>query len=314
MSSILHSLIFLAMVAQLVTPSAHAMWNVTLDGDARGKVMSSGNGNIEIHAAGLLLRKSIADPTGDRFMLTMLAEAYDSFREIMLHEASLRLKGPMGRWNITGGRFTLPYGLLSSFSTTRLLFSTWYDELFGFDVDNGILVSGIKGDVDYGIALTQGLGPHHRFSLEKQAVLSGRIGYTLGDAAEYIFGVSVVHGNFSGMRGTEILHPISGLGLDATVTNGPLTLRISIDGGTKDDSAYLRGFLFTQYGINRYVDIDLGTKRGKSKHNATSAVLYAGCTTRNRFLTIRGGYTYGLNAKEEHLFSIQLYRLFSAAI
>jgi len=304
-----------AVVAALLLPyTVRATLEISLDADARATVSSTDESTLGLQTAGLLLRKTIADPDGDRFILTLLAEAYDTFREQMIHEASLRLKGPMSRWNVTAGRFSLPYGLIPSFSTTRLLLSSWYDEHFGFDADNGMLLSGITGDIDYGIAVTQGLGPHHRFSLQNQALVSGRIGYTFGEAGEYLLGVSGIHGKTAGMHGTEMPHDISGAGIDATVNSGPLTLRTSLDGGLQNKDTYLLGYLFTQYSLNRFVDIDIGGRYGKIGNSEPSGSVYAGGTTRNRFITIRGGYTYEKTTTEKHQVTLQLYRAFSAVM
>lgn len=298
-------------IVMLVPLPVQASLTLSLDADARVTGDVTANHSADLHAAGFLVRKSIADTQGDRFILTMLAESYNTFNELMLHEASLRIKGPMSRWNITTGRFTLPYGLLQSFSTARYLFSTWYDDHLGFDVDNGILVSGINGDVDYGIAYTQGRGPHHRFYFDNSYLISGRIGYTLGDAGDYMAGISLLHGTIAGMHSTSTRHRLSGLGLDGTLFSGPLTIRGSLDGGVKDRQYVLLGYSYIQYGVHRTLDLDLGCKYGKNVDETASGILYAGCTVRNRFLTLRGGYWYDSSNTHTHNVSIQLYRLFS---
>lgn len=295
----------------LVSTPVRAMLTVSVDADVRGDAVINGERHAEIHAAGLLLRKSIADPSGDRFILTLLAEAYDFLRQGVLHETSFRIKGPMGRWNITTGRFNLPYGLLGSFSTTRLLMSTWYDAQFGFDVDNGVLVSGIAGDVDYGVSVTQGRGPHHRFILDNSSLVTGRVGYTSGDAGDLVLGASALIGDLAGEHSSMMKHRIAGVGADGTFTHGSLVARTSVDGGRKDDRWYLLTYVFTQYGINRFVDVDIGGKAEKTEAAATGGMLYLGSTLRSRYLTIRGGYTYEVGKVNEHRVSFQLYRMFS---
>ena len=64
----------------------------------------------------------------------------------MIHELYFKYKGPMGLWNITAGRIGIPYGLLTYFSTSRLLFESSIEQILGFDADNGITVSGVKGE------------------------------------------------------------------------------------------------------------------------------------------------------------------------
>lgn len=47
-------------------------------------------------------------------------------------------KGPLGRWNIRLGRYRLPYGLVSNYSTDRVLIQGIEEEAIGFCADNGL--------------------------------------------------------------------------------------------------------------------------------------------------------------------------------
>lgn len=294
----------------LAISTSQATWNVSLDLDGRASYSSREKSDAEIHAAGLLIRKTFADNKGDRLTFTVLGEAYDTFRELMLHEAWVRYKGPMGKWNVTSGRMGLPYGLLPSFSTTRLLFTTWYESIIGFDVDNGIQLSGVLGDFDYGVAVTQGLGPHNHLTFPGNGLVSGRAGLTTGDGGEFQFGASFVAGYIEGMHKESMKHQLFGGGLDGTASLGVLTLRASLDGGKKDEDFYLTGFGYSEYAITSHLDLNLGLKAEKLLHHSASGSLYTGCTIKSKYLTFRGAYSYE-HAKKDHRISLQLYRLFS---
>lgn len=294
----------------LTSTSAQATWNISLDLDGRASYSSQEKADAELHAAGLLIRKTFADGKGDRLTFTVLGEAYETFRELMLHEAWARYKGPMGKWNVTAGRMGLPYGLLPSFSTTRLLFTTWYESSIGFDVDNGILLSGVLGDFDYGVAVTQGLGPHNHLTFPGHGLASGRAGLTLGDGGEFQLGASFIAGKAEMMHKKPMVHRLVGGGLDGTASLGVLTLRASLDGGKKDDTYYLTGFGYSEYALNGNLDINLGLKAEKKEDHRVSGSLYTGCTIKTKFLTMRGAYSYE-HAQKDHRFGLQLYRLFS---
>ncbi len=98
-----------------------------------------------IHRIGISARKTFADRHGGRLILFGLVEAEDNFDEIMAHEFYGQYKGPMGAWNVTAGRFGLPWGLLPGFSASRLLYDMPHDRLLGMDVDSGVKVSGMVG-------------------------------------------------------------------------------------------------------------------------------------------------------------------------
>lgn len=294
----------------LFVSSAGATWNISFDLDGRASYSSREHGDINLHAAGLLIRKSLADSKGDRLTFTVLGEAHDTFKELMIHEAWVRYKGPMGKWNITAGRMGLPYGLLPSFPTTRLLFTTPYESITGFDVDNGIQLSGVLGDFDYGIALTQGLGPHQQLEFPGHGLVSGRAGLTTGDGGEYQFGVSLLAGKSAGMHHHKKIHHHYNLGIDGTTSLGLLTLRGSVDGGKKDEDYFITGFAWSEYALNRYLDLNLGLKAQKTLHHSIDATIYAGSTLNLKYFTMRGAYSYDYSNKD-HRIGIQLYRLFS---
>jgi hypothetical protein len=93
------------------TGGSSCSWNFSADADLRGRWSSAEKLSAEVHAVGLSIRKSFADNSGDRFIISGLFEAEKNFSEFMIHELYLRFKGPMGLWNITAGRIGIPYGL-----------------------------------------------------------------------------------------------------------------------------------------------------------------------------------------------------------
>jgi hypothetical protein len=55
------------------------------------------------------------------------------------------------------GRFQIPFGLLTSFTTSRLLYESLSPHAAGLDADSGLMVSGVAGDLDYGASFQSGM-------------------------------------------------------------------------------------------------------------------------------------------------------------
>ena len=165
-------------------------WKLTLDGDGRYGYTDWKDHSAELHVASATVKKTFADSRGARLKMFGLFEARDNFSRFMVHEAYGVFKGPMGLWNITAGRFTLPYGLLWNFSTNRLPYEDVYHDILGFDTDNGLQASGTAGRIDYGLSLTQGLGPHRDIEFPGHGLVIFRAGMALGETEEFLVGLS----------------------------------------------------------------------------------------------------------------------------
>lgn len=285
-----------------------ASWNLSMDLDARLTDRDREDARGEINILGLSLRKTISDDDGDRLILFALFEARDDFTERMLHEVYARYKGPMGKWNVTFGRFGLPFGLLPGFTTSRLQYESLTPVLIDMDVDSGAMVSGVLGDFDYGIAVTQGYGGHLTPEFEGPEVVSGRLGVTVGDSGDFQLGVSALSGKVysAHMEDHRIEHRI--VSLDMTVGSGRWNSRMEIQTGEIDDRSISGAFAMIDYAILPNWDL---TVAGRFTHHnqMNEGYGHVGLAYRAPWFTVRGGYTYDHSEIDDSIVSIQIYRM-----
>lgn len=297
-------------VVLLAAAGPRASWNVSADIDVRYRLSDWRDHAGGLHVAGLSLRKTFADSKGDRLTLFGLVEASDNFREIMPHELYGQYKGPLGSWNVTLGRFGLPYGLLTGFSSSRLLYDMPHRATIGYAVDNGIMLSGVKGMWDYGVAATQGYGPHHTPGFPGHGLGTARLGVTLGDAGDVILGVSGAYGRTSHAHHRDSTVSRAVGGIDATLYLGRLLCRMELNGGVADEQFLATGFAGADFALLPGLDVHIavtGVRRGDHTEDAW----FAGVTYKLRWCTLRGGYRYAWHNKPHHQAALQIYRLFS---
>jgi len=287
-----------------------ASWYVAADADLRYGLEEWRRHHAEVHVAGVSARKTFADAGGDRLILFGLAEAEDNFSMLGVHEAYGRLKGPMGVWNVTLGRFTLPYGLLGGFSTSRLLYSTAYQLVIGFDADNGIMVSGTNGMLDYALSVTQGFGAHHLPALSAHGLALARIGLTMGEGEEIQAGVSGLFGNTSHSHDRDMKSRRFGGGADITAYIARALLRMEVNAGMVDGKPL--GAVFAGLDVALTARLDLNCAMTVSRlGRENSDAWFLGMTFKPKWLTIRGGYRYAYFSLPRHTVTLQAYRLFS---
>jgi len=291
----------------------NALWNFNLETDLRYLFSDFETHEVGIYSIGGSVRKTFSDNSGDRLTLFTLFEAKDNFRDFMIHELHMLYKGPMGIWKITGGRFGLPYGLLSSFSTSRLLYNSAISNTLGFDVDNGLMLSGLFGMFDYGVALTQGYGPHHTPKFPGHGLLTTRLGIVFGDALEYSVGLSAIAGK------TQSTHHEDGIdtkyigGIDATALLGQTAIRLEFSGGQINRGLFAAAFASVDYALLSKLDITAAINLS-IRNQIKSDSWFIGFSFRPGWFTLRGGYTYEYFNKPDHRFSFQLYHLFSYSL
>ncbi|MCD4655312.1 hypothetical protein K8T06_15435 [bacterium] len=288
----------------------HASGTFAMEGDARGTWIQGDDPTAELQVIAVSIRKILADQAGDRWMLSSLVEFHEDLTEVMIHDAYVRYKGPMGRWNVTVGRFQLPFGMLSGFSTSQLLYNSLTDSTVGIHSDGGILVSGVLGDLDYGLAATQGLGVHENPALESMDLLSGRVGWTFGDIGETTAGVSIMFGETHDVHSeTSVERRI--IAMDGTALLGLWITRWEFQTGTLNNKSLAGAFVTTDYGVLPRLDLT-GAVRVQHYDSETTGTIYLGLGYRSPWLMMRGGYTYDYSETDDiHGVSIQLYRLIS---
>ncbi len=213
--------------------TSYATVLLTGDMDIRYKNIDFERQETELHAIGISLKKVFADKMGDRLTLFLLAETMHNFKENRVDQGYLQYKGPLGKWNITLGRYRLPYGLLPNYSAKRLLINTIEDEVIGFHSDNGLQLSGVLKNFDYAISLSQGVG--HVFKpidTNNNGLISFRVGYQGADFEDWRIGLSGLSGRITQEthNKSEVLNKKL-FGVDLIKYSGPLVLRGEISFG-----------------------------------------------------------------------------------
>lgn len=294
----------------LLTGCLLADWRVTFDGDAR-LIMSDGQKpHSGMNIAGLLVRKSFADQKGDRVTFTGLLEAEDDFDEVSLHEFFIRYKGPMGRWNVNLGRYTLPYGLLSSFSSRKYLYDTVDHHTIGIHVDSGIMLNGVNQWYDWAFSWTQGYGGHHTPDWPGHGLLMGRLGFVVGDSGDLSYGFSALSGRTAMHHDPDMTIKRKMLGLDATLYWGLSLNRLEISFGKINDQKITTAFWMSDYAILPKMDLTISGNQLWSKAG-DSGELFAGISYRLPYITLRGGYLHPLQGDSNESISLQIYYIFS---
>jgi len=298
--------------------AASAAGMLTLEGDARARGAGGDPATAEFRTLALGLRHTVADRAGDRVILFGLAEARDDLAEFMLHEAYARYKGPLAAWNVTAGRFRLPFGLLPGFTSERLLFPTTEERTLGFDADNGLMLSGQRGDWEYGLAATQGLGAHQPIEWPGPGLVTGRVGLTRGEAGEVNLGLSGAAGR---SREAHAMEPEMEMerrmerdvprrigAVDATVSRGRATARLEAGAGTVAQRRFGAAYLGVDFALHPLWEFNTAGSLVRTGGGNADA-WFVGLSHRPSWFTIRGGYRHARGAEARHEVVVQLYRL-----
>lgn len=181
--------------------------------------------DLSLYEVGLSFRHVLADTKGDRLILFADFEGKDNFKNNEVHEIYTRIKGPMGLWNLTLGRFAVPFGQNCHTSTFGRLLDFPSSDFRGFHADNGLMLSGALPLLDYNLSFTQGLGSHTEFEWPGPGLVSGRISRNWGETEEFSTGFSSSLGNFSNSKSTEStpIHQHGKVILDSNSDNNPAT-------------------------------------------------------------------------------------------
>jgi len=300
-----------ALAGALLAPcAAQAARYVGIDADVRFEMLEGERGRARLHLLGASVRETIADSRGDRLILFGMVEARDDLSEVMLHELYARHKGPLGAWAVTVGRFRLPYGLMTDFDASRLLYGTPHETMLGMESDNGAMLSVARGAVNGAVSLTQGYGHHHPPRLPGHGIAMARVGVTPGETEEVSFGLSAAYGRTAHAHDAEMTTRRALVGADATFYAGRWLGRVEASAGRIDGRTTSAGFVALDAALAPGLDLNL----------AASAILngpmsadeyFAGLTWRPRWLNVRGGYRHGGVDEGRHEVTLQAYRLFA---
>jgi hypothetical protein len=300
--------VFALLMLLLFPAGAYGSGNISSEIDTRLRFEERGEVEAELYLLGLSMRHTFADSRGDRLALFGLVRAQQNFDEVVLHELYARYHGPLGSWNLTAGRFRLPYGLMYSFDPATLLYDTPHGILLGMDSDNGAMLTGFAGPVDYAVSFTQGYG-HHTPDFPGHGIGMIRLGVMPGDTEEVSIGISGAYGKSATMHDSETVLERALAGADATLYLGRWLTRLELDAGKVGGEQIIAGFAGFDYALSPRIDLNM-TASIVRQDSITTSTWFAGMTWRTRWLTVRGGYQYD-DPIESHQFTLQAYYLFS---
>lgn len=211
--------------------------------DARSKVATD---KLERPTAEFFLnfRKVISENGADRWVFVLQGDSGENFKDPFPYQDYLQLKGPLGKWNVRVGRFIVPFGLLKTYDSERLILRTNEPVTLGIKLDEGIEVLGYTDRYDYSFAFTNG-------SRAGGNVFVARVG-TEGE--ESIKGFSVLIGRLPEVATSESVERTGEVeavelvkkvrvAFDETVFFGRDIVRLEIVGGT-DNSKVVGGGYF----------------------------------------------------------------------
>lgn len=216
------------------------------------------DGNAKGVLEGLFLnaRHVIQDRSGDRLILVGQLDIDDNFEQWRSYQTYAQYKGPLGRWNVRGGHYILPFGLLSEHDSERLLLKTLEDESLGIKLDTGLEALGFLDSFTYALSVSQGVGRRRLRDVDDNKLLTGRLGWT-GDA---------VKAGFSWLKGRvlqteelftdKIVREEGRWALDATAEWGQFILRSELIVGEDDGKSVGGGFLGVDRALNPRLELN----------------------------------------------------------
>lgn len=211
---------------------------------------------LKLEGAFLNLRKVWSDDLGDRWWLVAQADFDDNLEEIRPYQAYLQYKGPLGKWNVRAGHFLLPFGLLATYDTERLVLQGLERINLGIRKDTGLEILGHFGPWDYAFSVTDGLGDVHFSDPRASPLLTARLAYVQED---WQVGLSALVGRLLLDPELEVGRGVvreRRIALDATNTRGPLMLRAEAIGGADNGRAVRGGLLLADYAVTSKLELN----------------------------------------------------------
>lgn len=309
--------ILIVLTILLILPSKVSLPSgLQISGGADTRLVNTGGKENDIELEGLFLnlRKVFSDEKGDRLIAVGQIDFDNNFNDIRPYQTYLQYKGPLGKWNIRAGHYILPFGLLSSYDTERLVLKTVEDLNLGIKLDTGIELLGFFGDFDYAISLSQGVGRNRLTDIDNNKLVAARLGWQGNDIS---LGLSGLVGNVLTEENSVIRKDIGlnniyekRVGLDITKYIGPLVLRGEVNIGEDDNEAVGGGVILADYAITPKLELNLKYARWQRKGGRNFAgvgisyELYKGL-----FLKIANEYQFG--KEDKNVATLQVYFEFS---
>lgn len=145
-----------------------------------------------LDGAFLNLRNVWGDDEGDRWIAVAQLDVSDNANDIDPYQIYLQYKGPLGKWNLRAGHFLLPFGLLTTYDTERLLLGGLEPLSIGIRKDSGVEALGHDGNIDYAVSVTEGMGDDWFGSRDGNKLFTGRVAYVPDH--DWQIGISLLQG------------------------------------------------------------------------------------------------------------------------
>lgn len=289
---------FPAMAALAMTwaPRPAGAQSLTLSGGADARAVHEsppGDTRAELTGLFLNLRKIWSDDAGDRWIAVAQADLDHNFEDLSPYQVYLQYKGPLGKWNLRAGHFLLPFGLLATYDTERLVLNGLEEASLGLRKDTGAQVLGRFGHWDYALAVSMGVGDERLLPLERSRLLTGRVAYVT-DTGQ--IGVSLLAGRLlpDAQNDADAVRDEWRIGTDVTTSLGRFTLRAeALAGGTAGRPAG-GGIVLADYALGSR--LELNTRAAYWSEESSPYSVGAGFTYRpwNRLqLRIADSRTFG---------------------
>ena len=264
----------------------------------------------QLTGAFLNLRKVWSNEFGDRWIGVAQADFDDNFGRVRPYQIYLQYKGPLGKWNVRAGHYLLPFGLLATYDTERLILQGLEKTSLGIRKDTGVEAFGRYRSWDYAISVTDGLSDVRFVDSRANPIITGRVAYVQGNAQI----------GFSTLVGRVLLDPEFGftrpdarekrLAVDATKAFGPLTVRAEGVGGTNNGRRVGGGILLGDYALTP--KLELHARYAYWNTEKTGHGPGFGLTYQLRHgLFLRTAGTYQSRRNDHYGFTVQLYYEFS---
>ena len=292
---------------------AHAQ-SLTISGGADGRYTYETDPDVhtlELRGLFLNLRKVWSDAAGDRWIGVAQADFDHNFEDIRPYQVYLQYKGPLGKWNLRAGHFLLPFGLLATHDTERLVLQGLEDASLGIRKDTGLQALGRFGSWDYAAAASVGVGDRRLLPTDGSYLVTARLAYVRDD---WQTGLSA----FAGRVLPD--DPLTGdgggvsnrwrLAVDFTRSVGRLTLRAEAVGGATEGRGAGGGIVLADYALAGKLEVN-GRAAYWSEAGGPQA-LGLGVTYRpwsRLYLRVADSYDFG--ERRRNAFTAQVYFEFS---
>ena len=294
------------------------LWQIPVRANAQGIQLSGGidvryalpEDRLNLEGVFLNFRKTWSDEMGDRWIAVIQSDFDDNFSRVKPYQVYLQYKGPLGKWNIRSGHFLLPFGLLATYDTERLLLQGLEKTSLGIRKDTGVEALGRFGMWDYAVSVTDGLSDLKFIDSKANPVFTGRLAYVQDD---WQIGISA-------LAGRVLIDPDFGTGdgdvrenrlaVDITRILGPAVIRAEASGGTDNGCLVYGGLVLADYALTPKMEVN---SRVASWHgDSDSQSLGLGITYQIRQgLYIRLADTYDFRRKNKNEIEGQIYYEFS---